>query len=153
MFSRALLALLVLPGMVAGVLPALLYFLVSARPVYPLAGGVLFLIGLALLLWCVRDFYVAGKGTLAPWDPPQHLVMIGLYRYTRNPMYLAVLCILLGWTIASAELFLLFYFFIFVLVFNLRVIKYEEPWLALTYKADWEEYCSAVPRWLFRLKR
>ena len=101
----------------------------------------------------MRDFYVAGKGTLAPWDPPQHLVMIGLYRYTRNPMYLAVLCILLGWTIIIAELFLLFYFFIFVLVFNLRVVKYEEPWLALTYEANWEEYCSAVPRWLFRLKR
>ena len=51
------------------------------------------LVGSIGLLWCVRDFYVRGRGTLAPWAPPEHLVVIGLYRFTRNPMYIAiVLC-------------------------------------------------------------
>ena len=48
----------------------------------------LLLPGIGLLLWCVREFYVRGKGTLAPWDPPRHLVASGLYRISRNPMYL-----------------------------------------------------------------
>ena len=53
-------------------------------------------IGIVLLLWCVRDFYVVGRGSLAPWAPPKNLVTIGLYRVTRNPMYVAVLTILCG---------------------------------------------------------
>ncbi len=68
--------------------------LVTPRGV-PLLG-----LGTVLLLWCVRDFYVAGRGTLAPWDPPRHLVTVGLYRVSRNPMYLAVLLVLTGWAIA-----------------------------------------------------
>ena len=53
-------------------------------------------VGAGLLLWCIRDFGVVGRGTLAPVDPPRHLVVRGLYRYVRNPMYVGVISILLG---------------------------------------------------------
>ena len=52
-----------------------------------------------MLLWCVRDFYVSGRGTLAPLDPPKRVVIVGLYRFVRNPMYVAVLTILVGWAL------------------------------------------------------
>ena len=61
---------------------------------------VLLVPGITLLLWCVRDFFVTGKGTLAPWDPPRHLVSSGPYRFSRNPMYVGVSLMLLGWAMA-----------------------------------------------------
>jgi protein-S-isoprenylcysteine O-methyltransferase Ste14 len=61
------------------------------------AGFFVLIVGTLGLLWCVRDFYVRGKGTLAPWSPPQNLVVVGLYRYSRNPMYVCVVLVLLGW--------------------------------------------------------
>jgi len=94
----ALLAFLVLPGTVAFAVPLLLL-----RPTAPgsfsLQGLLLLVVGLVLLLWCVRDFYVTGKDTLAPWAPPENLVTVGLYRVSRNPMYVAVVTILWGWAI------------------------------------------------------
>jgi protein-S-isoprenylcysteine O-methyltransferase Ste14 len=60
-------------------------------------------IGLVLLLWCVRDFYVRGEGTVAPWDPPQNLVVVGLYRYMRNPMYVSVIVLVGGWALACGS--------------------------------------------------
>src|SRR6185436_8584710 len=93
LFIRALISFLALPGIVAFLAPALL--LGSIGPRTPRGEGVIvFVVGVLVLLWCVRDFYVAGKGTLAPWDPPRHLVSVGLYRYSRNPMYVGVLLIL-----------------------------------------------------------
>jgi len=90
MFARALLAFLALPGIVAIVVPVTWLWASShTRLVHPL-GLVFLLVGFVALLWCVRDFYVSGKGTLAPWAPPTDLVDVGLYRYTRNPMYVAV---------------------------------------------------------------
>jgi protein-S-isoprenylcysteine O-methyltransferase Ste14 len=80
MFIRALLAFLVLPGIVGFIVPALLVAPAPGQASYSWPGGCLMAVGLVLLLWCVRDFYVRGKGTLAPWDPPRNLVVVGLYR-------------------------------------------------------------------------
>ena len=97
MFARALLAFLVLPCVVAVLAPPLIAFLDPWRGRACTPGLAVMLAGAIVLLWCVRDFYVSGKGTLAPWDPPEKLVVIGLYRYVRNPMYVGVLLLVFGW--------------------------------------------------------
>ena len=151
LFWRALLAFLALPFIVAGVIPWVLL-----RPGAPrmLPNGLPFMaLGLALLLWCVREFYVAGKGTLAPWDPPRHLVTTGPYRYTRNPMYVAVLLILAGWALTLDFLDVrapLHYAVLIATLFHLRVRLYEEPRAARDFGAEWRRYREAVPRWIFR---
>jgi protein-S-isoprenylcysteine O-methyltransferase Ste14 len=108
--------------------------------------------GIGGLLWCVRDFYVAGKGTLAPWDPPQKLVVVGLYRFTRNPMYWSVLFVLVGWSVWFGSPVLAAYTVLAAVAFHLRVVLYEEPWLAKKHGAIWTEFAANVPRWLPRLR-
>jgi protein-S-isoprenylcysteine O-methyltransferase Ste14 len=143
-FSHAVIAFLVLPGTVAFLVPWLL------RPVsshfYP-AGIPLLAVGIVLLMWCVRDFYVAGRGTLAPWAPPQRLVIVGLYRLSRNPMYISVLIILCGWATTFASSTLWIYTAFVAIGFHLRVIFGEEPWLARTHGREWLAYRAHVPRW------
>jgi protein-S-isoprenylcysteine O-methyltransferase Ste14 len=143
---RSLTAFLVLPGTVAYLVPWLL------RPqdaAFNFVGLPFLVIGTGLLLWCVRDFYVAGRGSLAPWAPPERLVVIGLYRFSRNPMYVAVLLILCGWATAFASRRLWIYTAAVAIAFHLRVVLGEEPWLARTHGAQWSTYAARVPRWLF----
>lgn len=147
---RALFAFLVLPGMVAGFIPAWITAGTHPYPdTLPVAVGLLALGGV-LLLWCVRDFFVAGKGTLAPWDPPKHLVVVGLYRYVRNPMYLAVLTVVSGWSVLFHSSSLAVYLAVVMIAFHLRVILYEEPRLRSQFGAEWDAYSKAVSRWLPR---
>lgn len=149
MFWRALLAFLALPGVVAIAIPAWLTARALQRgdPYHAIALLPL-LAGLVLLLWCVRDFYVAGKGTLAPWEPPRNLVTVGLYRWSRNPMYVAVAAMLFGWSTLTLSLTIAIYTVFVIAAFQLRVVFGEEPWLARTHGAKWDEYKSRVPRWL-----
>lgn len=98
---------------------------------------------------CVRDFYVAGKGTLAPWAPPAMLVERGLYRYTRNPMYASVILMLVGWAIAFNSFGLWIYLLIATVAFHLRVTLGEEPWLARVHGEQWSQYARRVPRWFW----
>lgn len=118
------------------------------HPVHPI-GLALLACGTAALLWCVRDFYVSGKGTLAPWSPPTRLVIVGLYRYSRNPMYVCVALILFGWAITFGSIALLAYACFVVVAFHLRVTLGEEPWLRRTHGDTWNEYVARVPRWLW----
>jgi protein-S-isoprenylcysteine O-methyltransferase Ste14 len=147
LFLRSVISFLALPGIVAFLVPALLLGPRDTRLLHG-EGVVVFLVGAFVLLWCVRDFYVAGKGTLAPWDPPRHLVNVGLYRFSRNPMYVGVLLILSGWTLAFRSRSLLIYAIAVAILFHLRVLLYEEPWLARTFPQEWPIYKSRVPRWL-----
>jgi protein-S-isoprenylcysteine O-methyltransferase Ste14 len=149
LLARALLAFLLLPGMVAFAIPLFLIRPASgdATLAHPLALLPVS-IGLALLLWCVREFYVAGRGTLAPWSPPQSLVTSGPYRLSRNPMYVAVLTILIGWAAVFASPALLIYALTIAIAFQLRILLYEEPTLAETQAATWSTYKRDVPRWL-----
>jgi protein-S-isoprenylcysteine O-methyltransferase Ste14 len=148
MFLRALLAFLALPGIVAFAIP--LYWLIATSRtdlVQPL-GLLPLLLGCAGLLWCVRDFYVFGKGTLAPWSPPERLVTAGLYRYSRNPMYVSVVLILLGWAVSFGARGLYWYTLVVGIAFHVRVVVAEEPWLRRTHDAVWDDYVRRVRRWL-----
>ena len=150
LLQRALLAFLALPGVVALILPLFIGDIDPFRWPGTFFGVFVLLAGFALLLWCVRDFYVAGKGTLAPWDPPERLVVVGLYKYTRNPMYVAVLTVLLGWVLLFGSPLLSIYTVSFAFLFHQRVVRHEEPWLSKTFGDDWDQYARSVPRWLFR---
>lgn len=118
-----------------------------ARPVSPVAFAVLAL-GMVVLLWCVRDFHVVGRGTLAPWAPPRQLVRVGLYRFSRNPMYLGVLLLVTGWALVFRSSALAIYGAALAIAFHMRVVLGEEPWLARTHGASWEEYRAQVRRWI-----
>jgi protein-S-isoprenylcysteine O-methyltransferase Ste14 len=149
MFIQALLAFAALPGVVAIAVPvAWLWASSHTKLVQPL-GLVLLLAGFLALLWCVRDFYRSGKGTLAPWSPPTRLVIVGLYRYTRNPMYVAVTLVLLGWALSFSVPGLFVYAAVAAIAFHLRVVLGEEPWLGRTYETQWEHYSNRVPRWFW----
>jgi protein-S-isoprenylcysteine O-methyltransferase Ste14 len=117
------------------------------RPV----GGLLILSGVPGLVDSFARFAVQGLGTPAPIAPPQRLVVTGLYRYVRNPMYVSVLAVILGQAILFADWRLLPYGALFWLACHLFVITYEEPTLAATFGAAYEGYRANVPRWLPRL--
>jgi len=147
MWWRALLAFLALPGVVAFAVPAC-WLVASHRTqlVQPL-GLLPGMLGVTGLLWCVRDFHVSGRGTLAPWAPPQRLVVVGLYRFSRNPMYVAVLLILVGWASSFGSAGLGVYAGCVAIAFHLRVVFGEEPWLARTHGQAWADYARRVRRW------
>jgi protein-S-isoprenylcysteine O-methyltransferase Ste14 len=148
LFPRALAAFLALPGVLAGPVPVLILGGNLQRAPDAAAGFALLGAGLGLLLWCVLDFYVSGRGTLAPWDPPRHLVIVGLYRIVRNPMYVAVLAIVAGWGVAFRSPPIGVYLLVLAAGFHLRVVLGEEPWLRRRYGAEWERYSGSVPRWI-----
>ena len=143
----AVFAFLAMPGMVAFAVPLLLLRPSSPGPL-SIPGLVLLAIGLVLLLWCVRDFFVSGRGSLAPWATPTTLVTVGLYRVSRNPMYVAVAMILWGWALAFRSPALASYALVISVAFHVRVVFGEEPWLAQRHGSEWERYTARVPRWL-----
>ena len=152
MFLRALVAFLACPGMVALVIPLwIVWNREPARDPWFAIGLSILMAGLALLLWCVRDFYVAGKGTLAPWAPPRNLVVVGLYRYSRNPMYVAVVAIILAQALVFASWPVLVYAAFVWLAFTTFVVAYEEPTLQRTFGAEYDAYRANVGRWLPRI--
>ena len=142
LFGRAVLAFLLLPGVVAFLIPWLLL-----QRTRSLDGFIPFLLGVALLVWCVWAFSSAGQGTLAPWTPPRRLVVTGLYRLSRNPMYIAVVLILSGWALGFHSRVIAIYTLVVMLAFHLRVVLGEEPWLAHTHGEEWVRYKAQVPRW------
>ena len=150
---RHLLAIGLLPGMVAGVVPALLLAgdELAAWPLIVL-GGAMLALGLALIVQTVALFATVGKGTLAPWDPTARLVVRGPYRRVRNPMISGVLCVLLGEALLFGSPALLAWL---AIVFGINAVYFplvEEPGLRRRFGADYEAYRAAVPRWLPRLR-
>ena len=154
LFLRSLLWTLLFPGVFAGFLPWT-YFGVSevdldwSNPAH-LAALVLIALGSALLIACIVDFARKGRGTLSPVDPPKELVVQGLYRYVRNPMYLSVLTIVAGEIILTRSGALLVYWLAFLLCANLFVRGYEEPYLRQQFGDSYDAYTRSVGRWLPR---
>jgi len=145
---RAIAAFIALPALVGFAIPIWL----GTSQGYPVrhfgVAVVLLCLGTLLLLWCVCEFYISGRGTLAPWDPPRHLVTSGPYRISRNPMYIAVVTILAGWCVLWSTRTLIIYSLLLAIGFHLRVLLFEEPWAARRFGAEWEAYRARVPRWV-----
>lgn len=110
-------------------------------------------LGVGVYLWCAWDFVFTGRGTPAPIDPPKVLVATGLYRFVRNPMYIAVGLVLGGEAILFQSYNLVVYALLAWLACHLFVVFYEEPTLKKKYGAAYEAYCQAVPRWRPRITR
>ena len=116
-------------------------------------GGILLLAGLIALVRAFVRFVVEGLGTPAPVAAPERLVVGGVYRYVRNPMYVAVLAVIIGQALILGRLGLLLYAGVAWLVVAAFVRWYEEPTLSRRFGADYEAYRRAVPAWWPRLRR
>lgn len=159
--ARALLGslffLVVVPGTVAGWVP---YWLTGWRagPMPPgglwlrVFGAALVIAGLASLVESFVRFAVVGLGTPAPIAPPERLVVSGQYRYVRNPMYVAVVAVILGQAAILARVELLAYAGLVWLIVHLFVVLYEERTLAARFAVSFAEYRRHVRRWVPRLR-
>jgi protein-S-isoprenylcysteine O-methyltransferase Ste14 len=145
----------VAPGVVAGLVP---WWLTGWHqgPGYPLpveiVGGVLLAAGSGVLISAFAQFAIEGLGTPAPIAPTATLVVRGLYRYVRNPMYLAVLAAILGQGLVLSRPVLFVYAAGVAAAFATFVHFYEQPTLARRYGAQYEAYLREVPGWWPRLR-
>jgi protein-S-isoprenylcysteine O-methyltransferase Ste14 len=145
--------LVLAPGTMGGLVPFLLTGWVSHDPpVVVFALGVLLLAaGGAVLLHAFARFVIEGVGTPAPVAPTERLVVGGLYRHVRNPMYLAVTVTIVGQALLFGQYWLFAYAALFVAATAAFVTVYEEPTLRRQFGAQYDAYRSAVPGWWPRL--
>jgi protein-S-isoprenylcysteine O-methyltransferase Ste14 len=147
----------VVPGAVAG---SVQFWLSGWRVRSPLLGlpagrvlgGALVLLGLASLVESILRFALVGLGTPAPVSPPTRLVLSGQYRHVRNPMYVAVLAIVLGQALLLGSLALLYYAVLLWVLFDVFVLLHEEPALRARFGSSYEAYRHNVRRWRPRLR-
>jgi protein-S-isoprenylcysteine O-methyltransferase Ste14 len=140
------------PATVAGLVP---WWLTGWRLGEPVAvwaplrgvGALLVVSGAGALVHAFVRFVVEGLGTPAPVAPTEHLVVGGLYRYVRNPMYLAVLAVIAGQALLLWQAILLPYAVVVALAFVLFVLGYEQPSLQRQFGSQYEAYRRAVPAW------
>jgi protein-S-isoprenylcysteine O-methyltransferase Ste14 len=141
---------LVVPGTVGVYLPLILSRGQGAATGWlPVLAIIFFAIGGSIYSWCVFDFASYGRGTPAPIDAPKKLVRRGLYRYSRNPMYVGVLTVICGWAILYQSVAVAVYGIVVAGCFYSFVVFVEEPILKKRFGAEYEQYCAEVPRWLF----
>ena len=147
---------LLAPGLVAGLAP----WWISRWHMQPpllgssllrVAGAALIAVGTPALLDSFARFALQGLGTPAPIFPTRHLVVTGLYRHVRNPMYVGVVSVIVGQGLLLGSARVLDYGVLVWLAFSLFVIGYEEPTLRRTFGAEYERFCANIPRWIPRL--
>jgi protein-S-isoprenylcysteine O-methyltransferase Ste14 len=150
---RTLIFTIVAPGTMTVLIPYLI--LRSGEEPFPVTLGIfhwlgvpVMLIGAAIYLWTAGAFTWIGGGTPLPTDAPKVLVVRGLYRYVRNPMYIGVLSVIVGEAVYFSSPRLLIWAAIFWLIVHVFVIVYEEPHLRKTFGASYEEFLRTVPRWI-----
>jgi protein-S-isoprenylcysteine O-methyltransferase Ste14 len=150
----SVLFLLVAPGTVAGLIPWAITGWESTGPWlgFELLGLVLIAAGVGVLLHAFARFALEGIGTPAPVAPTERLVVRGLYRYVRNPMYLAVAATIIGQALLLGRPILLAYALVFMAVVAAFVKLYEEPTLSRRFGREYEQYRRAVPAWRPRLR-
>jgi len=151
---KTLLFTVVAPGTVAVLVP---HWLLPPRAnvawhTLEVCGVAAIALGASMYLSTAWNFAWFGRGTPAPIDPPRNLVISGLHRSVRNPMYVAVLLVVLGQAALYRAREILFYAVFLSLAFHLFVVFYEEPTLRRKFGAAYDDYCHAVPRWVPKLK-
>lgn len=149
--------LVIAPGIVAVYVPWLICRWHFAKSVpgdwlVRLSGVLLLAAGIPALLDSFARFALQGLGTPAPVFSTRHLVVSGLYRYVRNPMYIAVESLILGQGLLFGSIRVIEYGLAVWVGFYLFVFIYEEPTLRRTYGPEYEEFCAHVPRWIPRLR-
>lgn len=149
--------LVVGPGAAVGLVPWLLTGWRVREPVsywvlMQALGVILLVAGLIVLIHAFVQFVVEGFGTPIPIAPPEHLVVGGLFRYVRNPMYVAILAAIVGQALILGQLGLLMYAVVVWMVAAGWVRWYEEPTLTHQFGAEYEVYRRAVPAWWPRLR-
>lgn len=125
-------------------LPIINYFLLK------IIGLVLLILGLSIIFYSSFLFIKLGKGTPVPTDPPKKLIVKGLYKYTRNPIYHAYAIIALAFFLIFGQLLLLGYFTVSIVILYFYVTKYEEPRLIKRFGKDYLTYMKKVPRWFVK---
>jgi protein-S-isoprenylcysteine O-methyltransferase Ste14 len=153
---KTILFMLLVPGLLLGAMPIWLVQTDTALfsfSVFRWLAVPFWVAGTAVMLWCAWAFTVRGRGTPSPTDPPRELVVSGLYRYVRNPIYLGVLAVFLGYVLWHPSRAILLCPVLVAISSHLFVIFYEEPHLRKTFGAAYEEYYKFVPRWIPRGKR
>lgn len=154
---KTLLFTLVAPGTVTLLLPYLILRWTDGLSIAfgwtTIAGGLLILCGTAIYAACAIGFVRFGRGTPAPIDPPTELVVQGLYRWSRNPMYVGIVTVLLGESLLPRSVPLLFYAAAVFVGFNLFIMLYEEPTLTRMFGSSYKSYRSRVPRWIGPVRR
>jgi protein-S-isoprenylcysteine O-methyltransferase Ste14 len=153
---RSIFFVVLLPGTVAGYVPFRLLrsggqLRWPALSLSACLAALTTLVGAVVLLASVWELFAAGHGTLAPIDPPRQLVVSGLYRFTRNPMYNGVVAVLLGQAWLFSSVLLLEYAATVLVCFHLFVVLYEEPSLESRFGESYLSYRKAVPRWGFTI--
>jgi len=153
--AGSLLFLVIAPGTVVGLVPWRISRWRAGPPFLGTeatraAGLVLLVAGVTVLLDAFARFALHGRGTPAPVAPPEHLVVTGLYRHVRNPMYVALLLAILGQALLFGDPRLATYGLAVWLACHLFVLAYEEPTLRRTFGVDYERFCANVPRWIPR---
>lgn len=154
LYLRNLFFTILQPGVVAGLVP---YLLLRAdeqerilQPFYlpQYMGLFLFAFGFLVMMNCILNFAIHGKGTLSPADPTRKLVIAGLYKYSRNPMYVGVVSMLVGEAVFFQSERLGIYSILIFIIFHLFIVFFEEPRLKKDFGAEYEQFCTAVRRWL-----
>lgn len=150
----------ILFGLVSGVIMMIIapYLLAVLNdnlnfPVYnnllsSIIGFILFILGVSIFIYCSALFSKLGKGTPAPVEPPKKLVITGIYRFTRNPIYIGYFFIFLAEFLIFGRLLLLFYLAFMIISIHLYVVYYEEPILKKRFGDSYIEYTKKVPRWI-----
>jgi protein-S-isoprenylcysteine O-methyltransferase Ste14 len=159
---KHVLAILLLPGMVLLVIPGVTLWLggtdtlglwrsvPASKVILPFIGGVCIGLGLSLMVATIRLFVTVGRGTLAPWEPPQQLVVRGVYRHVRNPMITGAILVLLAETLLTASLPLSCWFAFAVVLNAVYIPLVEERGLVKRFGDAYLAYKRNVSRWVPR---
>lgn len=154
LFFRNLLFTVIHPGIVAGLIPYLILgdkvngIFVKSLQLNEYAGVIVLLAGLVIMFSSIISFAIKGRGTLSPADPTKKLVISGLYKFSRNPMYAGVTLILIGEAIFFQAMYLWIYSLLVFIAFNIFILLVEEPRLRKDFAEEYKTYCEKVRRWI-----